>query len=246
MSEDRIRKLLREAPFAFLGTVDRLGAATTKDVAVDKRTAVVSVDQVLHAPAAFSHLDGTTITVQLAAAAKEGQQYTFFADGLSYGDGLAVSEVGRVSAAQTRPRLARAAAGSSPFADLQADLQAESLREHAAEATAVVVGRVTKLEKAGPPVLSEHDKDVWRATIEVSQAAKGRIRRGSDIEVLYANSLDVQWHQVPKPKAGQEALFLLHAPVGTDRKLGKYELQHPEDLQPAQNLEALTANGGRA
>ena len=49
----------------------------------------------------------------------------------------------------------------------------------------------------------------------------------------------------PGVAPGQEALFLLHAPAGTDRKLGKYELQHPEDLQPAQNLEALTANGGR-
>src|SRR5258708_957015 len=97
MSEDQIRKLLREAPFSFLGTVERVGAATTGEVPIDNRTAIVHVDQVLHAPAAFSQLAGTRITVQLAADAKEGQQYTFFANGLSYGSSLAVSEVGRLS-----------------------------------------------------------------------------------------------------------------------------------------------------
>jgi hypothetical protein len=246
MSEDKIRKLLKDSPFSFLGTVERVGAATTGEVPIDKRTAIVHVDQVLHAPEAFSQIAGTRITVQLAADAKEGQQYTFFASGLAYGASLAVSELGRVTAAQTRPHLARAdAAGGAPFADLQAEIDAEKLRDHAADATAVVVGRVTKLEKVSPPVLSEHDKDVWKATIEVSQAQKGRIRPGTDIEVLYANSLDVQWHQVPKPKAGQEALFLLHAPDRADRSLGKYELMHPEDLQPAQHLEVLSANGGR-
>jgi hypothetical protein len=246
MSEDKIRKLLKESPFSFLGTVERVGAATTGEVPIDKRTAVVEVDQVLHAPEAFSQLAGTRITVQLAADAKEGQQYTFFANGLSYGTGLAVSEIGRVTAAQTMPQLARAeAAGGAPFADLQAEIDAEKLRDHAAEATAVVVGRVTKLEKVGPPTMSEHDKDLWRATIEVQQTEKGRLRPGTDIEVLYANSLDVQWHQVPKPKAGQEALFLLHAPARAERSFGKYEIQHPEDLQPAQHLEVLAATGGQ-
>jgi hypothetical protein len=157
-----------------------------------------------------------------------------------------VSELGRVTAAQTRPLLARAdAAGSAPFADLQAEIDTEKLRDHAAEATAVVVGRVTKLEKVSPPVLSEHDKDVWKATIEVTQAAKGRIRPGTEIEALYANSLDVQWHQVPKPKAGQEALFLLHAPDRADRSLGKYELMHPEDLQPCSTSKSLPRTGLR-
>lgn len=245
MSEDEIRKLLKEAPFSFLGTVERVGAATTGEVPIDKRTAVVHVDQVLHAPEAFSHLAGSRITVQLAADAKEGQQYTLFADGLAYGNSLAVNEVGRVSAAQTRPHLARAeASATAPFADLQAEIDADNLREHAKEAKAIVVGRVTKLEKAGPVGLSEHDPDMWKATIDVVQSAKGRIRAGTEIEVLYANSLDVQWHQVPKPKAGQEALFLLHAPDRANRSLGKYQLVDPEDLRPAQHLDVLTGNGG--
>ncbi len=244
MSDDEVRKLLREAPFSFLGTVERVGAATTGDVPIDNRTAIVQVDQVLHAPDAFSQLAGTRITVQLAEDAKEGQEYTFFADGLSYGSSLAVGEVARLSAAQTRPLLARAdAVGAAPFADLQAGIDADNLREHAKEATAIVVGRVTALSKAGPAGFSEHDPDIWKATIEVTHAEKGRIKAGTEIEVLYANSLDVQWHQVPKPKAGQEALFLLHAPDKENRSLGKYQLLDPEDLRPAQQLDVLTADG---
>jgi hypothetical protein len=244
MSEDQIKKLLREAPFSFLGTVERVGAATTGEVPIDNRTAIVHVDQVLHAPEAFSQLAGTRVTVQLAEDAKEGTQYTFFADGLSYGSTLAVKEVGRVSAAQTQPLLAQAqAVGGSPFAGLQAEIDAENLREHAKDATAIVVGRVKGLEKAGQVVLSEHDPDLWKATIEVLQSTKGRLKAGTDIEVLYANSLDVQWHQVPKPKAGQEALFLLHTPDKENRSLGKYQLLDPEDLRPPEQLDVLTENG---
>jgi hypothetical protein len=244
MSDDEVRKLLQQAPFSFLGTVERVGAGTSGEVPIDNRTAIVHVDQVLHAPEAFGELAGTRITVQLASDAKEGEQYTFFADGLAFGSTLAVSEVGRLSTAQTRPLLARAdAAGGAPFADLQAEIDADNLRAHAKEATAVVVGRVTKLEKAGPVGLSEHDPDLWKATIEVTHSTKGRIRAGTEIEVLYANSLDVQWHQVPKPKAGQEALFLLHAPARANRSLAKYQLLDPEDLRPAQQLDVLTANG---
>jgi hypothetical protein len=148
-----------------------------------------------------------------------------------------------VSAAQTAPHLARAeASGAGPFAELQAEIDADKLRSHATGAAAVVVGRVTKLEKVGPAVMSEHDRDLWKATIEVHAVQSGRLRAGTEIEVLYANSLDVQWHQVPKPKASQEALFLLHAPDRADRALGKYQIQHPEDLQPSQHLDVI-ANG---
>ena len=127
------------------------------------------VDQVIPRRAAFTQL-AEPDHGPVRADAKEGQQYTFFANGLSFGAGLAVSEIGRATAAQTGPHLANAlAAGAAPFADLQAEIDAENLSDHAAEATAVVVGRVSKLEKVSPPALSEHDKDVWKATIEVSR-----------------------------------------------------------------------------
>jgi hypothetical protein len=242
MSDDQIRTLLKQAPFSFLGTVERLRAATTGEVPIDDRTAIVRVDQVFHAPNAFAHLDGSRITVQLAADVEVGEQYTFFATGLVFGTGIAVTELGRVSVARTAPHVARAAAkGVRPFDDVRADIASEALRDHLNDAVAVVVGRVTKLEKAGAPRFSEHDKDLWKATVAVSHVGKGRLRVGTEIEVLYANSLDVHWHQVPKPTPGQEALFILHKPGRAERSLGKYELQDADDLQPAQSFELITS-----
>ena len=243
MTDADVLELLKQTAFSFVGTVERLGAATMSDVPIDSRTAVVRVDRVLHAPAAFAHLEGSTVTVQLAAAAKEGQQLAFFANGLAFGTSIAVTEVGRRPATELAPHLARAEAlGGSPLEDLQAQLDAEALREHAKDAAAVLTGRVTALAQAAPVGMSEHDPVWCTATIDVEHVERGR-GVGGQVAVLYPNSLDVRWHDVPKPKMGQEGLFILHATDRALRPLAKYQLQHPEDLQPVQSLDALTPNG---
>jgi hypothetical protein len=199
---------------------------------------------VLHAPAAFAHLEGSTVTVQLAAAAKEGQQLALFANGLAFGTSIAATEVGRRPATELAPHLARAEAlGGSPLDDLQAQLDAEALREHAKDAAAVLTGRVTALAQAAPVGMSEHDPVWCTATIDVEHVERGR-GVGGQVAVLYPNSLDVRWHDVPKPKMGQEGLFILHATDRALRPLAKYQLQHPEDLQPVQSLDALTRDAG--
>ncbi len=244
MTDADVLALLKQTTFSFLGTVERLGAATMPDVPIDKRTAVVQVDEVLHAPSTFAQLGGSTITVQLAADAKEGQQFAFFTNGLAFGSSVAVTEVGRRPANEMAPHLARATAmGGSPFADLQAELDAETLRAHAKEAAAVVTGRVTALAQAAPVGMSEHDPAWCTATIDVQHVASGKGVRAGELAVLYPNSLDVRWHDVPKPKMGQEGLFILHATDKALRPLAKFQLLHPDDLQPVQNLDALTPNG---
>ena len=244
MPQDPVVKLLKQSAISFVGTVERLGASTMSDVPIDNYTAVVRVDQVLHAPDAFTSLAGAPITVQLAAKAplpKEGEQYTFFTNGVAFGASIAVAEVGRLSAAEVAPHLARAAAtGGGAFADVQAQVEAEQFRDHAADASAIVLGRVTGLAKAGKPTLIEHDPDWWIATVDAYQIVRGRGLKPGSIEVLYANSLDVRWRNAPKPKAGQEGMFLLHASDRSVASLAKYQILHPEDLQPVQHLDALT------
>lgn len=244
MPDAAVVKLLKQSSLSFVGTVEHLGASTMTDVPIDNRTAVVRVDQVLRAPDAFTSLAGTPITVQLAAKPalpKEGEQYAFFTNGLAFGASIAVTEVGRLSAAEVAPHLARAAAvGGGAFEDLQAEVEADQFREHAKDAAAVVLGRVTGLAKAGTASLSEHDPDWWIATVAAYEIVRGRGLKPGDIDVLYANSLDVQWHNSPKPKAGQEGMFLLHATGKPVSSLAKYQILHPEDLQPVQHLDALT------
>ena len=109
-----VPELLRKSAFSFVGTVERLGASTMTDVPIDNHTAVVRVDQVLHAPDAFTALAGTPITVQLAAKPalpKEGEQDVFFTNGVAFGASIAVAEVGRLPASAIAPHMARAAAG---------------------------------------------------------------------------------------------------------------------------------------
>ena len=244
MPEDPVVKLLKQSAISFVGTVERLGASTMSDVPIDDHTAVVRVDQVLHAPDAFTNLAGAPITVQLAPKAplpKEGEQLTFFTNGVAFGASIAVAEVGRLSAADVAPHLARAAAaGSGAFADLQAQVEAEQFRAHAKDAVAVVLGRVSSLAEVEEQTVVEHSEQWWVATVDVYQVVRGRGLKPGPLDVLYANSLDVRWRNAPKPKAGQEGMFLLHAADRSFSNVAKYQILHPEDLQPVQHLDALT------
>lgn len=243
-----LKRLLREAPFGFVGTVERMGASAMADVPVDARTAVVRVDRVLQAPPAFGGLEATSVTLQTAPdqpVLTPGASAAFFAEGLAFGESVALREVGRAPVDEIEAPLTRAAgrARGDPVADMQEEVAAERVREHAAEADAVILGRVVALAKAADPQPAEHDPDWWRATLQVFHVERGDVS-GDRVEVLYANSLDVMWRSVPKPKASQGGMWLLHATEGDLRRLAPFQLMHPEDLQPTQRLELLRGGEG--
>ena len=247
MTDDTVRDLLQRSGISFVGTVQQLGAATMTDVPIDDHTAVVVVDQVLHAPSAFAQMAGTLVTLQLAEGPTPavGDQYAFFANALAYGQSVALSEVGRVPAPEIAPHLGleAAASGERPIADLAASIEADRLSQHAADADAVVVGTVTGLAKAGQPVSFEHDADWWVATIDVHHVEHGDVPPDS-VNVAYANSLDVRWRGSPKPKAGQSGVWMLHRSVGPVAEFAPFYLPHPDDFQPTQALDAIRSEGG--
>ena len=248
MSDEEISRLLRQAPFSFVGTVEHRSAATMTDIPIDDRTAVVRVDYVLHSPEAFSTLQGHRITVQLAADKEPpavGDALAFFAEGLAFGDSIAVAEVGRLPVDAVEPRVtsALAAGEAGAFATLQREIEMGHVRDHASSADAIVVGRVARLEKAIPSGYSEHDPDWWQATLDVHHVERGSVEPGP-LRVLYANSLDVGWRASPKPKASQEGLWILHATEGELAAVARFQIVHPEDYQPLQSLDALRAREG--
>ena len=247
MADAEVRDLLQRSSISFLGTVENLGAATMTDLAVDDHTAVVRVDQVLHGPQAFLGLGGSSVTLQLLPSQPLpaiGGRFAFFADALAFGASLALTEVGRLPDSAVLPHvgLAPAAAGESSIADLQASLENDRIREHVAGADAVVVGRVSGLAKAGPTRYSEHDPDWWVATIDVDSVEQGQLAAGP-VQVLYANSIDVRWRDKPKPKAGQNGVWILHATDGDLRALAPYYLRDPEDYQAPHALDQLRMDG---
>ncbi|MER5427716.1 hypothetical protein [Streptomyces sp. NPDC002588] len=242
MPED-VTELVRKAPLSFLGTVTRLGDARMANVPADERTAVVQVDEVLHAPDAFRRLAGSEVTVQLSDEIDPpvvGEAAAFFTRGTVYGEGLAVAEVGRLpaDAVQEHVSLAARTADAMPFSAVQRDIAATDMVAHADEADAVVVGTVVALEQMGGEPSTEHAPDWWRAQLDVGYVEQGELSPGP-VSVLYPNSLDFRWYEVPKPKAQQEGMWILHATEGDLSKWAPYQLLHPEDRQPVQKLETL-------
>src|SRR2546423_4308068 len=113
MSDAAISDLIRQAPFSFVGTIEQLGATTMTNIAIGERTAIVHVDYVLHAPPAFAGLQGQRVTLQLAAdkdLPTVGDRAAFFAEGLAFGESLAVAEVGRLPVDAVEPYMSAAMA----------------------------------------------------------------------------------------------------------------------------------------
>ncbi|HEY2769504.1 MAG TPA: hypothetical protein VGI87_03005 [Solirubrobacteraceae bacterium] len=247
MPDEQIKELMREAPLSFVGTVEHLGAATMSDIPVDERTAVIRVDHVLHAPEALARLEGQRVSLQLTAGTDPpavGESAAFFTKGLAFGESIALTEIGRLPVAEVEPRVTAAtqAGHARPLLDLESELAAERLGEHAAAADAVVVGTVTSLAKVAGHRVAEHDPDWWKATIAVEHAERGDVK--GDVEVLYANSRDVRWQTSPKPRASQHGLWVLHATEGDLKEEAPFQILHKEDFQPVQSLDALRTNGG--
>lgn len=239
-----------EARFVFKGTVQKLKAATMSDVPVDERTAVVRVDEVIHASEALSHYAGQNITVLLAGKKKfkKGQQAVFYANGLVFGESVAVQAVDQHDVDKTPAALA--VAGGDPVKNLAVrDIQARLTT-----ADAIVSGRVTSVRVPSDVVaaraagfadptatirISEHDPD-WRiGEIQVDQVHQGS-HKGKTAEVRFPNSQDVMWHDAPKFHAGQEGFFILHksesekvaARAAPAEDSGDYVALHPVDFQP--------------
>jgi len=254
MPEPSLRELLSSSGLAFTGTVEAVGATTMADVPVDDRTVIVRVGELLHGPGGMSVPPGSRVTVQLATdlpPMTTGEQATFFANGLLYGDSLVVGEVGRTSTEEATAPTERLSGLQEPVPPVQAalaELAQDEVVGHARGADAVVRGQVTALSevpRTGPP--REHDPHYWIATLAVDVVAKGELPgvtdQGGTTSVLYANSIDVRWFEAPKPKAGQGGLWLLHAAAGDQATLAPFELLHPIDLQPSMQLNLLRERG---
>jgi hypothetical protein len=249
-----LKELVASSGMAFAGTVQAVGESTVQGVPVDDRMVVVRVDRALHAPPEVEIASGSQVTVQLSSdlpKLKVGDQATFFTNPAVYGEGLMVSEVGRMKDEPEPAGGARIATREEPTSGVDqalAELAQDSLLEHARDAAVIVRGRVVRLEEAQTPELPrEHDPHWWIATLEADLVAKGDApglgEGGGSVAALYANSIDFQWRQWIKPKAGQGGLWLLHKSEDDLMQLAPFQLIHQEDLQPSTQLDALREAG---
>jgi hypothetical protein len=238
-------ELAGKASFIFRGTVQRVNAATLREVSDTKNTAIVRVDQTVQAPKVLNHYTGKEITVYLPdlAGIKAGDQAVFFTNSWLFGnEGVAVRSLGHHP-----PGVASALrmGGTDPVANLQA----RDTRAHYDSADTVVSGTVVSVRI--PPASTarrlgrEHDAHWREATIEVDRLHKGAAGT-REIVVRFPASNDRMWHRVPKLRTGDKGHFLLHAPTAG---ANYYTLLHPEDFEkeshqgPVQRL--LNQQGSR-
>lgn len=209
--------------FIFKGTVQDLKKATMKQVPVDDRTIIVTVDQVIEAPENLAKFAGQEITVQLSGTqkVKPGQQMVFNTVTWIYGDSIAVRALSQ-EPVKTSRMAALGAAG-----DPVERSERRQKRERFAAADLVVSGKVmavrlpsdttqkTKgvraagLRKSPPPKpVSEHDPKWREAVVEVDDVHKGSHQK-KQVVVRFPASMDVLWHNAPKFHPGQQGFFML-------------------------------------
>ncbi len=212
-----------KATFVFKGTIKQLKSATMKDVPVDERTAVVTVDQIIEAPADLTGYSGQDITVQLSGRQKikAGQELIFHTVSWMYGDGIAVRSLN-----QERIKAGHAALLSATIDPAERRVQREQ-REHFQAADLVVSGKVLAVRlptEAKPKAkgaaaiaseqplrqpISEHDPKWREAVIQVDDVHKGGHRK-KQVVVRFPASTDVMWYSAPKFHPGQQGYFALH------------------------------------
>lgn len=250
-----------EAPFVFEGAVKSVAASNVAAVPADARTVVVEVDHVRHAPRAMAGFAGQEVTVRLAPGESlgAGEQAVFFADGLVFGDHLAVQSLGHDPLIAQEARAALA--GASPVV--------HKLRHRIDTAQSVVSGQVSAVRTPHQPValsakgkrsaampegrISEHAPFWQDAVITVSHVHKGPAQR--EVVVRFPSSTDVRWRSAPKFKKGQKGTWLLHAGAGVGARAAikaagakravararVYTALDPNDFQPASESAVVTA-----
>jgi hypothetical protein len=249
-----------EAPFVFEGSVKSLTASNVAAVPADARTVVVQVNHVRHAPRAMAGFAGQDVTVRLAPgeSLRAGERAVFFADGLVFGDHLAVQSLGHGPLIAHEARAALA--GASPVV--------HKLRNRIDAAQSVVSGQVSAVRPHQLPAvaakgkrsgavpegrISEHAPFWQDAVITVSQVHKGPAKK--QVVVRFPSSTDVRWRSAPKFKKGQQGTWLLHAGAGVGaggalRAVGAkdpvaapsvYTALDPNDFQPSSESTVVRA-----
>jgi hypothetical protein len=235
MSEPDLPSLIEGAGFIFRGRVvrDRPAGLQLQAGAAEKAVAVV-VDEVIRSTPVMSGLVGKEVIVvnDRGAALGKGISHLFFTNCVVLGHQVIVQGAGY---AEWSPDAARQVTA------LVRESGDRPLRQRVAAATLVITGTVARSEPAAPGAAptSEHDPDWWVAHVQRHSVIKGASAE-PEIEVLFANSIDIAWYKAPKLRAGTSAVLILEhleanqSPPEVSRAI--YQAIHPLDALPMERL----------
>jgi hypothetical protein len=206
-------------------------------------TAVVQVEKVLKGPEMLAQFAGREITVVLAEHERvsAGTHAVFFTQGLHYGEGLVVREIGRHEAA--------AAEVEGAVREAMEHAHDDEILERMRHARLIVAGTVTHVapSEQRARVGTEHDPDWWVCTIEIESVLKGKLqvekgkKAKEHLEFFFAHSKDVMWYRSPKFEVGDAGVFILHEADFRGRPTPGPATINPLDFQPLSLLEHIRA-----
>jgi len=222
------------ATFVFQGTVKREKASNVKVISDTSRTAIVTVNKIISAPAELSGFVNQDVTVQLTFGerVRAGQVAVFYTNGLVFGENLAVRSEGHdpVKASGAKTPTVHARGATAAFREtvedhVRADAQRQ-IRKRVNDAPVVVSGKVVAVGlPAAPPALaaaadglrrskpiSEHDPLWHEAVVEVDDVHKGSVG-AKQVVLRFPSSTDVRWSRSPKFRVGQTGVFTLRPDV---------------------------------
>jgi len=207
--DPKVVDLAAKSAMVLRGTVTLLDSSTVS-VRDTSNLAVVRLNEIVSGPPMLKAFVGKDITVKLLSPkdVKVGEQRVFFADPWIFGDSIGVIEVGSQLVQAT------AAAPQTLAQDVQrgrAEAQDRRLATKLEEAQLVVAGRVTAVRPAAKPRLTEHDPQWTEADIQITDVLKGTAT--GTVTIVFPASNDVMWFKAPKPKQGQEGVFILRTRI---------------------------------
>ena len=209
-----------KSPFIFKGTVQELNASTI-ETSDSNNLMIVNVDEILEATDEFEHLEGQKITIEDQNMDKHAINDTkgFVTDRWIFGKSIAVRNLGDFEVKDDQPRLMKKIKAKINKVKQQDDQK--SLEQRLKQARLVFSGEVmaTKsIPATGRGALSEHNPEWTEARVKVTRAFKGLAKNQTEITIVFPNSMDVMWFNVPKFKEKDTGVWILEKKESLLRK----------------------------
>jgi hypothetical protein len=206
--------LANRSAIVVLATVVKVAASEEPLLAPTSATAVIKIEQTLAGRELVGDQTGRTATVILnkPGDVKAGTKAIFFGNPRFIGKTITIADVDAL------PASARDAGGTQALAPALQDRKDAPVRARLNIAQTVFRGTVESvrpLEVESKDKKSEqrneHDPEWQVAMVRVASGMRGA-EKGAVIPVIFAASRDIMWFNSPKPKPGEEKLFIAHRP----------------------------------
>ncbi len=214
-AQNETAALAERSSIVILGKILKTNASDEPMVEPSTQTAIIAVQKMYAGSEIAGDQTGRTVTVILSRAGgvKVGEEALFYGNPRFLGTSLTIADESEVPSGSI---------GVSGQGALERGAQArrdKPILNRLAAASLVFRGSVETVEqlavetesKEGPRPAppSEHDPDWHVAKVRIATPLRGG-EAGQVVTVVFPASEDITWFNVPKLKAGQDAVFVVH------------------------------------